>query len=711
MKKLLAILLCTATLIGAACVSVDAVVFNSETALKRGDLNDDGMVNALDVYLLRSSLVGFPTEYNHLAADFDGNQSEDAVDVYYLRNIIVGIDLLGNTGTQIQRILIGKTEIADFEISVPENASENNTYAANEIQKYIKLARGVELPITVDAEADHKIVIAPDSTGTLGDEGVDILVENGSVYITGGTKRGCLYGVYEFLERFVGWVFINAENEFINENEVISVADGEHYRHIPRVADRDSQTYSYSPYVYDKDGNSYYKQNSITAAVKLKTSSIKNRGEIESSAKFGYGVGYVGGAHSVADYYPGINNQSVFCFTDTEHEDVVIKNVLAKIKKVLAKGDLCDRISVAPMDNYNYCSCRPCRKLYRKHESFMGPQLTFVNNVAAAVAQEYPDVHVLTTAYQYTRKPPKDLVPAENVDILYCWAGCNNHPLDGSKCYEEGNRFRYNNIKENKYFETWCEITKGKIYCWIYATSYSAPLAQASLLPEMREGIRYLADHGVYGIYCEGYYGTSDNFKDGNCFDLLLMYMFIRCQWDPDMTDEEFEAYENEFLYAYYGDGWESVRRYIDMNGESTEKVGCWANNCDIIFDTMSMDYYAEHAEEIYDLMDEAMAGAKNEEQLNRVQHLAASAYWMCLCSTADVLDSGTDAEKSAYGERYATLFNWMTSLNIVNLDDGNGKFNPNDPTVMDPYKWTGISVYHSTRSVKDDTEEKWKTY
>lgn len=711
MKKFLAILLCAATLIGAACVSVGAVTFNSETVEQLGDLNNDGAVNALDVYLMRSAIVGSSAEYNSLAADFNGDRNINALDVLYIRNRVVGSDMIDDTDTQLHRIWIGKTEIADFEISVPENASENNKFAAEELQKYIKLARGVELSVTVNSEAEHKIVIAPDSTGTLGDEGVDILVEDGSVYITGGAKRGCLYGAYEFLERFVGWVFINAENEFINENEAVHVADGEHYRHIPKVIDRDSQTYSYSPYVYDKDGNSYYKQSSITAAVKLKTSSIKNRGEIEGSAKFGYGVGYVGGAHSIADYYPGITNQDSFCFTDSDREKVVIDNVIAKIEKVLAKGDLCDRISVAPMDNYKYCDCRFCCRAYKTSQSFMGPQLKFVNKVAAAVGEKYPDVHVLTTAYQYTRKPPVDVVPAENVDILYCWAGCNNHPLDGSKCSEEGNRFRYNNIKENVYFEKWCEITTGKLYCWIYATSYSAPLAQASLLPEMRDGIRYLADHGVYGIYCEGYYGTSDNFKDGNCFDLLLMYMFIRCQWDPDMTDEEFEAYENEFLYAYYGDGWESVRRYIDMNGESTEEVGCWANNCDIIFDTMSMDYYKEHAEEIYTLMDEAIAGAKNEEQLNRVQHLAASAYWMCLCSTADVLENGTDAEKAAYGERYATLFNWMTELKIVNLDDGNGNFNPNDPTVMNPYRWTGISVYHSSKSSQDPTEEAWKSW
>lgn len=711
MKKILAILLCVATLIGAACVSVSAVTFNSKTAAKFGDLDDNGKVDAVDLYLLRSNIVGKHIEYNPVAADFDGDQSVTAADVYYLRNLIVGKDLIGDTGTQVRRIWIGKTDIADFEISVPGDASENNKFAAEELQKYIKLARGVELPVTVNSEADHKIVIAPDSTGTLGDEGVDILVEDGSVYITGGTKRGCLYGVYEFLERFVGWVFINAENEFINENESVSVAEGEHYRHVPKVSDRDSQTYSYSPYVYDKDGNSYYKQNSITAAVKLKTSSIKNRGEIEGSAKFGYGVGYVGGAHSIADYYPGVTNQDGFCFTDTSRKKVVITNVLAKIEKVLAKGDLCDRISVAPMDNYDYCDCRPCCRAYRNSQSFMGPQLQFVNDVAAAVAQVYPDVHVMTTAYQYTRKPPVDVVPAENVDILYCWAGCNNHPLDGSKCNEEGNRFHYNNIKENQYFEKWCEITTGKIYCWIYATSYSAPLAQASLLPEMREGIRYLADHGVYGIYCEGYYGTSDNYKDGNCFDLLLMYMFIRCQWDPDMTDEEFEAYENEFLYAYYGDGWESVRRYIDMNGESTEEVGCWANNCDIIFDTMSMDYYKEHAAEIYSLMDNAIAGAKNNEQLDRVEHLAASAYWMCLCSTADILENGTDAEKAEYGERYSRLYNWMIKYPIVNLDNGYGHFNPNDPTVMDPYKWTGISIYHSLKTFNDPTEEKWKDW
>ena len=84
MKKILAILLCVATLIGAACVSASAVTFNSKTAAKFGDLDDNGKVDAVDLYLLRSNIVGKHIEYNPVAADFDGDQSVTAADAVTL---------------------------------------------------------------------------------------------------------------------------------------------------------------------------------------------------------------------------------------------------------------------------------------------------------------------------------------------------------------------------------------------------------------------------------------------------------------------------------------------------------------------------------------------------------------------------------------------------------------------------------------------------
>lgn len=569
-------------------------------------------------------------------------------------------------------------------------------YAASELQKYIRLARGRELPIVTDSAAAHRIIIALDETGELGDEGVDILAADGNLYITGGKLRGCMYGVYEFLERFIGWVFISSDNTFLNKNGSIAIEDGTHYRHIPVISDRDSQTWSYR---FENSDLS-----SLEGALRLKTSSWKNRGALEKSEKYGYAVGYVGTAHSMASYYSGVDNTRQICYNDDAIYKEVSKNVLAKVERTLERGYNCDRISVAPMDNTKYCACRSCRLQNYAEKSYMGSQLQFVNRIAADVAAVYPEVHVMTTAYWLARKPPVTLEPGETVDILYCWAGCNNHPFDGSECYDEGNRLWYNNIKENEYFERWCEITKGAVYCWICATSYSATLGEASLIPEMRDNIRYLADHNVYGVYCEGYYGTSSTYKDGNCFDLLTMYLFLRCMWDPYMSEEDFNNYENEFLRYYYGDGWKEIREYIDMNGEATDSLGkCWANNCDIVFDCIDYDYYHDNAEQMFELIDSALKKASTPEEIDHTEHLAASVYWMCLCATHDKLESGTEAERQQYTDRYSKLYEWMIKYPIVDLDDKNGNFDPSDPTVTDPYKWLSYShTYHNRKEATD---------
>ena len=46
----------------------------------------------------------------------------------------------------------------------------------------------------------------------------------------------------------------------------------------------------------------------------------------------------------------------------------------------------------------------------------MGSFLTFVNKVA----ERFPDKIISTLAYQYTRVPPKDLLPGKNVNIMLC---------------------------------------------------------------------------------------------------------------------------------------------------------------------------------------------------------------------------------------------------------------------------------------------------
>ncbi|MDD6095540.1 MAG: DUF4838 domain-containing protein [Clostridia bacterium] len=700
MKKLLCLVLAVLTLASAATLPVGAFISEAEYTEMLGDADGSGQVNAKDVFAVKRSIVGFGGEISVVSADANGDGAVNERDILLMKAYFAGIvsSLYGDSTAPVKRLILGGYNAEDFVITYADGESENVRFAAEELQKYLKAALGYENPIELNSSAEHKFVLRTDEE--LGVEGIDILVSDGNVYLTGGTLRGCMYAVYDFLERYVGWVFINFENEYINENQSVSAPEGSHYRHIPTIWDRDSQTWSY------QNNN---KIEHIESALKLKISSWKNRGVLEKSEKYGYSVGYVGGAHMMSTYAPTFvrDNSSYTDWCNQELYDECKENVLAKIESVLSRGYNCDRLTVAPMDNDKYCKCRFCNKHYKASGSLMGSQLRFINRLAEEVAEIYPGVHIMTTAYWAARVPPSDIVPNENVDILFCWGGCTNHPYDGSECFEEGNWMWYTNIKEHTYFEKWAEITSGAFYVWIYATSYAGFLAEPAMFNHMRQDIKYLVDHNVDGVYCEGYYGTSDTFKDGNCFDLLTMYMFIRLQWDPYMTEEEYNSYIDEFLRYYYGDGWEYIRRYIEMNEEATDAVNaCAANNCDLMFAQMSIEYFNEHAEEMFELADNAVALAKTESEIDHTEHIAASIYWLCLSATSEDLE-GTEQEQAKYAERYARLYNWVLKYPIKNLDDSWEKFNPTDPTVKDPYEWNAFVTstskpYKNIRKIKD---------
>lgn len=710
MKKIISVTLCCIFIISALVFPASAVITNSETACF-ADANGDETVNALDAYSVCRYIAGFE-DVDVIAADLNTDNKVSSADVFYLRSYLAGnVEKFGLTDAQIKKVTIGGVDLSAFSIIYDESVNENAEFAATQLSDYIYAATGRELPVFSSSDGVQGHVFYFNQSAELGKEGVDIKVEDGNVYITGGTKRGCMYATYEFLERYLGFVFINSDYEFNCAKNSVVIQNGSNYHHVPTMAFRDSMTYSYEGRTTE----------SIEAALKLKISSIRNRGIIERSEKYGQGEGFIGSAHTMSDLAPHFvkDNSSKTCWNpdngyydeETEIEttmlEEVLENVCAKIKSAMAKGDVYDSISVSPMDNPEYCTCRYCKKINQAQGSTMGTHLTFINALARELAKIYPETHVLTTAYWIDRKPPKDMVCEDNVDILFCWAGCNNHLMDGSECYDEGNRLFYNNKLESSYFEKWCSICD-RVYVWYYATSYYGPLAQPTYLDIIRENISYLNDHGVFGIYCEGFYGTDSNYKDGNCFDLLTMYMLARCMWNPDMTENEYNEYVNEFLSLYYGPGYDSVREYLEICDAATEASGkCWANNCDIVFDCIGFDYIKDNSETIISLVDEALAKAETADEVDHMEHLSASAYWQCLATTYESnYENGTEAQRTLYAERYQKLYDWMVKYPITNLDGLRGDFNPATcKDVMDPYSWLGINVYHNLKASKNPVD------
>ncbi|MBQ4066876.1 MAG: DUF4838 domain-containing protein [Clostridia bacterium] len=680
MKKAASIFILLAFLFTA--VPCNALITESETASVVGDINGDGVVNAMDSYFLKMVVVGSHRVDNPLVADITLDGSVDSRDSYLMKTGLAGVsgDFVKKSGKNVDKILIAGSDISKYQIFVPEDATDNVEFSAKELQKYIERACGAYLPIAENRGSTPLFIYSLDTTGELGDEGVDICVEDGNVYITGGTKRGCMYATYEFLERYIGYVFINDKSEYVYKNQIVNIADGANFRYVPSIVDRGSRTAS---------------AESATAAVKWKNSSTKCSSGIAAS-KYGGGI-ETGSVHTIGDY-TYCPNDAYICYTNAAIRTEVIEGVFEKIENTKEKGREIERVIVGPMDNPGCCACRNCNKITKAEGSYMGAQLTFVNVIAEAVAEKYSDVNIMTTAYWLARKPPKTVEPLENIEIMYCWAGCNNHLFDGSQCYEEGNGYWSNNIRDSEWLTKWTELSD-RVWVWLYCGSYSWSFAQPSMLDYMRENLSFLADKGIYGIYCEGEYGYPEAFGDGYSFDLLTMYMFSRCTWDPHMTEEEFDAYVDEFLYYYYGKGYEQIRRYLHINEAATDAIdACWCNNYDIPFDALDFDYLKEHSEEMIELLDTALSMCETESELENTERLAACVYWQALAVTYESdFENGTEEERSLYTQRYKKMHAWMAEHEMVYRVTV-----PETDEVCDPYSWTGWKTYHKPREPKD---------
>jgi len=119
---------------------------------------------------------------------------------------------------------------SDYVIVRNGQAPTPEQFAAQELQKYIRLISGVELRI-VERPGGPKVIWVGQAAGSaeqLKDRGEDsylIRVAGGNVYLTGATPRSTLYSVYHFLEKYLGCGWIVPGDEYIPRSVEIGLPD------------------------------------------------------------------------------------------------------------------------------------------------------------------------------------------------------------------------------------------------------------------------------------------------------------------------------------------------------------------------------------------------------------------------------------------------------------------------------------------------------
>lgn len=460
---------------------------------------------------------------------------------------------------------INGKEISCYSIYV-DSESECINYAASQLRFYILKAFGFTLDIT-QSKTDEQISLFVGYNGKK--DGFRIVCDKKGLSVIGQSERGVLYGVYYFLEEFIGWRFFAgkmcfkgegvgaymAETEKLFSPRISEISAGFEIEEDPVILFRDMFGHA----TVDED---WCAKNRINGDIwKLKN----------MPPHLGGADTFVGqGGHSFNELLPeqeyfathpeyyseidgirhGGGNYQI-CLTNEELPIVVAENV----KKLLKKYPGQEIVSVSQNDNGNFCRCARCQKA-AKEQGLGNMLISFVNRVAALVSEDFPNVKIHTYAYEKTAQDCT--VPLhKNVLLQYCLRYCRGHLLSDETCAVNkiiGRRLRELGAKcENLFIY---DYRSGEKYTFLFMPD----------IFRFRENMRFLAECNVKGIYAE----TDIFCQNSPCMEELRAYVTAKLMWNPYMSEEEFNRHIDEFLQGYYGKGWKHIRKYLELWAEVT---------------------------------------------------------------------------------------------------------------------------------------------
>ena len=418
-------------------------------------------------------------------------------------------------------------KLTTVKVTTGEDATE--IYAGAELQEYL-VKKGVTM-----AEDGFPIHISIDSSLSMDSFKIEATFgETGGMSFTGGNGRGVIYSVYRFLEKYAGFRYLTPTIETQTEDDIV-IPEGLVMEHTPSILARRMCWYSVS-------GNlDWYVKNGINPP---------NIPDELGGDYHNYGNYFV---HSIAylseSTYPYLTYATNPCLTDPEIYATVLKNV----RKELANNPKTTIISVSQSDYEQSCYCPNCAKIAEENgDNYSAVWITFVNKIAEDIAKDYPDVMIDTLAYKNTQSPPTKVKPRENVCVRLCSINCCfTHPINDPFC-PKCKAFRNDIVG-------WGKICNN-VHIWDYNTNFHYFISTFANFGVLRENMQFFAENNVVSVFPQGNnQGASGEFGE------LRAYLIAQLMWNPYMTEEEYYALMDEFLAAYYGEGWRYIREFIDI--------------------------------------------------------------------------------------------------------------------------------------------------
>ena len=509
---------------------------------------------------------------------------------------------------------------SEFVIVTAEDADECIQTAATELQTYIEKISGAKLDVVADSEFDGKKAVVLGETALtdtltetdrtqIAEDGFLLYSDGDYLLIAGEDSRGTLYGVYTFLEEYLGVRWFTPTLEVVPEskNVIIDAA-------INRIVEP-----------------SFAVRRNDTAGT-----NAAHRARTKMNVSFHYDVPEYGGAMTWVlwdvtldvlvpdalfaehpEYFAmnpdGTRTTDHVCLSNPEVLEIAIKNGRQAILD--CKKDA-KYIHIGQKDNMNYCHCENCEEINARYGTVCSTTILFTNAFADALDDEFPEMTFTFYAYNETDKPPTDLSLRCNPNVVPVLCGlhkaCRSHHLtecgatDGNETFE--NLFMEQNAQVAEDHVNWTKVAD-RTFIYDYTINFLNTAQFFSNFETMQSTMKYMHDIGITGyVY---------NCGDGHyaAFNELRNYLLCKLQWD---VDADVEYHMMDFLKAYYGEeAAPYIKEIIDIQ---TAQVKATAHAFDFDWHYQSGFYPFYTVMKLDSLWKKAMSADITEEQLFRVE-------------------------------------------------------------------------------------------
>jgi len=450
-------------------------------------------------------------------------------------------------------VLCFGASLKSFRIAVVSGASLAESNAAAELQEYVERCSGVKLPIVeYETSLEGPLFVVGQSEESWRLWGISSVEEfrpdeialksvGERLYICGARPRGTLYGVYEFLEKSLGVMWLATDATVTPSCDGAFEVPSWDYRYAPDIYIR-----SYGAQINgsDQEFHAHTRQNGAYQPSDERLGGCK---DVTMAGAFVHTFQHILPPETYFKAHPewyayrkdffeksGRNAKTQLCLTNQEMRVEFIRRTLEMLESYPDYG----MVSISQNDNIRFCQCKECTSFVEQYGNQADLYLDFVNQVAEAVEKAHPRMLVETPAYRFTRHPPKTVRPRENVIIRSCTIEA------ASMQTIEGNQGPNKKLYDD--FMGWKPFTK-QIMVWDYVTVFRKYWQPHPNWGTLAENLRFFRDCKAISVFEQG--PTNGG---GRAADLPELRGWVLCKlmWNPD---QDVWTLINQFLPAYYG--------------------------------------------------------------------------------------------------------------------------------------------------------------